>query len=61
MLVNTIKKHWNTFGDTYEKVPPQQYEVPDEEGANLIAAGLVEEAKAEEDPPEKAKSKKGVR
>lgn len=47
MLVNTVRKHWNSYGDAYEKAPPKQYEVPDDEGENLIAAGLVEKAAAE--------------
>ena len=43
MKVRTIRKHSNAHGPVYVKQPGRKYEVTDREGANLIAAGLVEE------------------
>ncbi|WP_343347649.1 hypothetical protein WJT74_05155 [Sphingomicrobium sp. XHP0239] len=49
MLVRTIRKHQNAFGDKYTKNLRKHYEVTDEQGQRLIAQGLVEEVVAKKD------------
>lgn len=43
MKVRTVRPHGNLHPPTYRKNRGRKYEVTDREGANLIAAGLVEE------------------
>lgn len=47
MRVRTKRKHGNGYGDTYEKNPGKQYDVPDEAAAVLIDQGYVEEVQEE--------------
>ena len=47
MKVRTIRKHSNPHGPVYVKHLGRKYEVSERDGANLIAAGLVEEDKPE--------------
>ena len=49
MKLRTIRKHSNAFAPVYVKNVGRKYEVSDREGANLIAAGLVEEDEAQRD------------
>lgn len=48
MRVKTKRKHGNALGDAYTKMPPKEYEVPDDSVGALIDAGLVEEAKGQD-------------
>ena len=48
MKVRTIRKHSNAHGPVYVKHPGRKYEVSERDGANLIAAGLVEEDEADD-------------
>lgn len=47
MKVRTIREHGNSHPPVYRKRNGRKYEVSGREGANLIAAGLVEEDKPE--------------
>ena len=47
MKVRTIRKHSNAHGPVYVKHWGRKYEVTERDGANLIAAGMVEEDKPE--------------
>lgn len=48
MRVRTIRRHINSFPPQPTKNYGRQYDVSDREGANLIAAGLVEEVRESE-------------
>lgn len=42
MIVRTIRKHQNAFGDRFVKHLRKQYEVTEAEGSRLIGLGYVE-------------------
>jgi hypothetical protein len=49
MRVKTIKRHINSHKPMPTKNVGRKYEVSDTEGASLIAAGVVEEDKPDDD------------
>lgn len=44
MKVKVLRSHNNAYGNTFEKVFGDEYELPAEHAAPLIAAGLIEDA-----------------
>ena len=42
MKVRTLKRHGNSYAPQYVKNPGRIYDLPEREGENLIAAGLIE-------------------
>lgn len=58
MKVKALKPHNNGYGAKFEKAKGDEYEMPDDHAAPLIAAGLVEDVNARPPRPPRRRATK---